>query len=67
MRVPGAITTKPIGGALLVIAGAFFLVREYLPSIDFDWVWPAALVALGILILVTAARPGGISGPKNSS
>ncbi|TMF35481.1 MAG: PspC domain-containing protein [Chloroflexi bacterium] len=54
-------------GALLVIAGAFFLVREYLPSIDFDWVWPAALVALGILILVTAARPGGISGPKNSS
>ncbi len=50
-------------GALLVILGAFFLVREYLPSIDFDWVWPSALVLLGLLVIFNAVGRGGSPGP----
>jgi len=50
-------------GALLVILGAFFLVREYLPAIDFDWVWPSALVLLGLLVIFNAVGRGGSSGP----
>ena len=45
-------------GGLLVVIGSFFLVREYLPTIDFDWFWPAALVVLGVVVLVTAFGSG---------
>jgi phage shock protein C len=45
-------------GGLLVVIGSFFLVREYLPTIDFDWFWPAALVVLGVIVLVTAFGSG---------
>ena len=41
-------------GGLLILLGGFFLVREYLPQIDFDWFWPAMLIVLGVAILVTA-------------
>ena len=61
--------TAPIGiliGGVLVALGAFFLVREYLPEIDFDWFWPLALIVLGaILILGTLGR--GRGGPNASS
>jgi phage shock protein C len=43
-------------GALLVIAGSYFLVREYIPDIDLDWLGPAALVALGVVVLLSAIR-----------
>ena len=49
-----------IAGGILVIIGGFFLAREFLPSIDFDLVWPAALIAIGVLLVVSALRrPGG--------
>jgi phage shock protein C len=54
-------------GGLLVVIGAVFLVRELLPSIDFDWFWPLALVGLGVLILVSALRPGGTTRPGGQS
>ncbi len=41
-------------GGFLVILGGFFLVREFLPQIDFDWFWPAMLILLGVVILVSA-------------
>jgi phage shock protein PspC (stress-responsive transcriptional regulator) len=52
-----------IGGSVLIMLGAWFLLREFVP-IDFDWVWPAMLIASGILIVVFALdrrseRPGG--------
>jgi phage shock protein C len=50
-------------GALLVILGGFFLVRQYLPSIDFDWVWPSALVLLGLLVIFNAVGRGDGAGP----
>ena len=50
-------------GALLVIAGVYFLVREYIPEIDLNWLWPAGLIALGVVVLLSAFRqpPGDSS------
>jgi len=60
-------TATIVIGALLVIVGFAFLVREYLPTIDFDYVWPIALVALGLVVLVSALRPGGSNGSRGPS
>ena len=44
-----------IGGGL-VILGLWFLVRPYLPDIQWNLIWPLVIVGVGGLILVTAAR-----------
>ena len=52
-------STFPAGavlGAFLIILGGFFLAREFLPQIDFDWFWPLVLVGLGVLLVVSAVR-----------
>jgi phage shock protein C len=46
---------SPVGlvfGALLIIVGVGFFLREWWPAFDFDFVWPLALVALGVVVLV---------------
>jgi phage shock protein PspC (stress-responsive transcriptional regulator) len=43
-------------GGFLIILGGFFLAREFLPQIDFDWFWPLVLVGLGVLLVVSAVR-----------
>ena len=43
-------------GSFLVLLGAFFLAREWWPQIDFDWLWPAMLIVLGVLVLVASVR-----------
>ena len=45
-----------IGGIFLVGLGAFFLLRN---TLDIDWavVWPVALIAFGVVVLVAAFRP----------
>ncbi|MBA3587237.1 MAG: hypothetical protein H0W41_06330 [Chloroflexi bacterium] len=48
-------TALLVGGGL-VLVGLYFLVREYLPRIDWGFVWPLILVGIGALILVGAAR-----------
>jgi phage shock protein C len=55
-----------IVGAILVLLGVGFLVRQYLPSFDWDYVWPAVLVALGVVVILAALRPGdrGGAGPS---
>lgn len=45
-------------GVLLILAGAWFLLRQYLPDIDFDAFWPIVIIALGLLFVVLAFRPG---------
>lgn len=50
----GGISGPMIGGLVLIALGAFFLLREWLPQFDFDWFWPMALIALGVLVLVMA-------------
>jgi phage shock protein C len=58
-------------GALLVLLGVYFLVREYVPTIDWNWFWPLVLVGLGVVVLIMAidrgprddgTRPGGSGG-----
>ena len=44
-------------GGVLVVLGAWFLVRPYI-SIDWDVVWPIAIIALGAILIVGAARRG---------
>jgi phage shock protein C len=51
-------TVAIVGGGLLVLIGAAFLLREFIPAIDFDFFWPLVLVVLGIVIVVGALRPG---------
>lgn len=43
-------------GGFLIILGGYFLAREFLPQIDFDWFWPLLLVAVGVVLVVTAMR-----------
>lgn len=59
-----ATTTEPRGdgragivvGVGLVIVGVWFLLREYLPDIDWSLIWPLVIVGIGALILVTSMR-----------
>lgn len=43
-------------GIGLVLLGIWFLVRQYLPPINWDLLWPVALIGVGALILVTSMR-----------
>ena len=46
-------------GIGLVLLGLWFLVREYLPDIDWSLIWPIVIVGIGVLILVASARRRG--------
>lgn len=41
-------------GVFLLLIGGFFLAREWMPELDWDWFWPAMLIVLGVLLLVLA-------------
>jgi phage shock protein PspC (stress-responsive transcriptional regulator) len=68
-RAPRADGRGPSAGLLLgglfILIGLFFLAREFLPRVDFDWFWPLVLVALGAVLIASALgrgpRPGGSS------
>jgi hypothetical protein len=49
-------------GGFLVLIGIAFLLRNFIPAIDFDLFWPIILVFVGVVILVAAFRPGGPTG-----
>jgi phage shock protein C len=50
-------------GAILILIGGAFFVREWWPSIDFDVLWPLALVGLGVVVLVLGfTRDSGDGG-----
>jgi phage shock protein C len=50
-----------VAGVILVLVGAWFLVDQYL-DIDWDLVWPVAVIALGAVLIVAAMRRGRASG-----
>ena len=58
----GGMSPGILFGGFLILLGVFFLVREYLPQIDFDWFWPLILVLLGLLLVMTAMGRGPRSG-----
>jgi phage shock protein C len=54
----GGLSAGVLVGGFLILLGGFFLIREFLPRIDFDWFWPLALVALGVVLIVSAMGRG---------
>ncbi len=46
-----------IAGIVLVVLGVWFLIREYVP-INWDLVWPVAIIALGGILIAGAMRRG---------
>jgi len=46
-----------IGGLVLIGLGGMFLVREFLPTFEFDLWWPTMLIGLGVLLVVLALVP----------
>ncbi len=58
----GGMSPGLLFGGFLVLLGVFFLVREYLPQIDFDWFWPLILVVLGLVLVMSAMGRGPRSG-----
>ncbi len=51
-------------GALLILIGATFFIRQWLPTFDFDWFWPLTLVGLGVVLLVVGfSRDADGRGP----
>jgi phage shock protein C len=55
-RSDGGFPAGALLGGFLIILGGFFLAREFLPQIDFDWFWPLILVGLGVLLVASAVR-----------
>jgi phage shock protein C len=45
-------------GVVLILIGAFFLVRQFVPWFDWNLWWPIGLIVLGGLLLVIAVAPG---------
>jgi phage shock protein PspC (stress-responsive transcriptional regulator) len=45
-----------IFGLILIGAGVWFLIEQYLPAFDRRFVWPVTLVLLGLVLLVVAMR-----------
>ena len=43
-------------GAGLVVLGAYLLLRQYIPELDIDRLWPVFLIAIGVLLLLIAMR-----------
>ena len=60
----GGMSPGLLVGGFLVILGGFFLVREFVPQIDFDFLWPFILVAIGVVLIVTAMGRGPRSSPS---
>jgi phage shock protein C len=48
-------------GLLLVVVGGWFLVRQYFPRLDLGAYWPYVVIALGVVVIAAAMRPGGRS------
>jgi phage shock protein PspC (stress-responsive transcriptional regulator) len=46
-----------IFGVILILVGAYFLIREYLPEVDLDATWPVIVVAAGVLLVLLALVP----------
>jgi phage shock protein C len=53
-RQRGDSAAPAVIGVFLVLLGGFFLARQWLPELDWDWFWPLMLIALGVLLLVLA-------------
>ncbi len=44
-------------GAILILLGGAFLVREFMPAVDLSVVWPVIAIGFGVLLLILSVRP----------
>ncbi|MEW5992412.1 MAG: PspC domain-containing protein [Chloroflexota bacterium] len=54
-----------IFGAILIVVGAWFLIRRYVPALDGDLLGPIVLIAIGALLLGGALTRGGRGGSSS--
>jgi phage shock protein PspC (stress-responsive transcriptional regulator) len=45
-------------GLILILIGAYFLLRQFVPQIDLGLVWPVLVVIVGVVLVLGAIRPG---------
>ena len=48
-----------IFGVLLIVVGAWFLVRPYIPRFDINVYWPYVVIGLGVVLILAASRRSG--------
>ena len=53
-RNRGDATTPIVIGLILIGAGAFFLVRQFIPAFNVSLLWPLVAIAAGVLLIVAA-------------
>ncbi|MFP4528090.1 MAG: PspC domain-containing protein [Candidatus Kapaibacterium sp.] len=41
-----------LGAAVLILLGGFFLLDNFIPAMDFDYIWPLVLIGIGAYILL---------------
>jgi hypothetical protein len=41
-------------GILLILAGSYFLIRQFVPALDMGLIWPVVVIFLGVLLVVLA-------------
>jgi phage shock protein C len=46
-------------GLILVVAGTWFLLDRYIPDLDLSWFMPAALIVIGLVLVVGALTRSG--------
>jgi phage shock protein C len=51
-------------GLILVIVGAYFLLRNYFPLIDFGFTWPLLIIAIGGVLILGALGIGRGGPPR---
>jgi phage shock protein PspC (stress-responsive transcriptional regulator) len=44
-------------GLVLVLVGAFLLIRQFAPAVDLSLAWPIASVVLGVALVILSVRP----------
>jgi phage shock protein C len=44
-------------GVILVLVGAYLLIRQFAPAIDLSLAWPIGSVVLGVLLVILSVRP----------
>ena len=49
-------------GAILILLGGAFLVREFMPGFDLSAVWPVIFIGIGVVLLLLSVRPNRTSG-----
>lgn len=57
-RHRGDATGAIVIGSILILVGAYFLLRQFIPAFNFSLIWPIVVIGGGILLILAAfARP----------